>query len=62
MLESHTYPTLLCGKAVTFSRSDSPGRADAPEWSRVLLDGDIRIIGMKEVSSHSPPFVIAVHD
>ncbi|KDQ62902.1 hypothetical protein JAAARDRAFT_28872 [Jaapia argillacea MUCL 33604] len=44
---SHTYDTLLSGKSVSFKeiRNDD---AEAPEWARVVLEDDIRIIGMKE--------------
>lgn len=54
------------GKYVTFTEAD--GGAAAPEWARVLLNGDVRILEMKEVRrvllirfgciSHHPPLGI----
>ncbi|KAF4602888.1 hypothetical protein EYR38_003292 [Pleurotus pulmonarius] len=46
-LESKTYPTLLHRKTVSFTalpKSDPK----AAEWTRVLVNGDVHIIGMKE--------------
>lgn len=43
------YETLLAEKNVTFTLIDD-GDNDAPEWSRVLLDGSVRLTGVKEVS------------
>jgi len=45
--DSKTYETLLDGKSVGFEVLDS-GETDAPEWSRVQIDKDMRIIGSKE--------------
>ncbi len=41
--------TLLDGKNVTFSPADG-GDSGAPEWARVVLDGAVRLVAMKEVS------------
>ncbi|ETW86744.1 hypothetical protein HETIRDRAFT_40718 [Heterobasidion irregulare TC 32-1] len=48
-LLGHTYPTLIEGKYVTFTEVDDG--ATAPEWARVLLNGDVRILEMKEASN-----------
>ncbi|KAJ8694495.1 hypothetical protein PTI98_007160 [Pleurotus ostreatus] len=48
-LESKTYPTILHRKTVSFTalpKSDPK----AAEWTRVLVNGDVHIIGMKELS------------
>ncbi|EIM92422.1 uncharacterized protein STEHIDRAFT_117441 [Stereum hirsutum FP-91666 SS1] len=45
-LISHTYPTLVDGKNVTFAEID--GEASSPEWSRVLVNGESRIIQEKQ--------------
>ncbi|KAJ7491221.1 hypothetical protein FB451DRAFT_1023538 [Mycena latifolia] len=45
-----TYPTLLDGKSITFTLSKK-GNADAPEWSRVVIGGDVHIIGQREASN-----------
>ena len=42
------YETLLSGKNVTFTVAKRD--PDTPEWTRALLDGSVRLIGMKEVS------------
>ena len=42
------YETLLSGKNVTFTIAKRD--PDTPEWTRALLDGSVRLIGMKEVS------------
>ncbi|KAI0800607.1 hypothetical protein C8Q74DRAFT_1214484 [Fomes fomentarius] len=44
------YETLLAEKNVTFTIIDD-GDKDAPEWSRVLLDGSVRLTGVKEASN-----------
>lgn len=47
-LESKTYPTLLHRKTVSFTalpKSDPK----AAEWTRVLVNGDVHIIAMREV-------------
>ncbi|KAG6812436.1 hypothetical protein H0H92_002902 [Tricholoma furcatifolium] len=49
-LDEQQHPTLLGGKSLTFTPiSKSDGRG-AP-WSRVTLNGGVRIIGMKEGSN-----------
>ncbi|KAI0307608.1 hypothetical protein B0F90DRAFT_1813055 [Multifurca ochricompacta] len=46
VLNSHIYPTLAEGKAVTFKQiSQDP---TLPEWKRVLLNGGIKILNEKE--------------
>ena len=54
MASGAEYETLLPGKNVTFTAAG--GDKDAPEWARMVLDGSVRLIGMKEVSSvfHPP--------
>lgn len=42
------YETLLPGRNVTFTAVD--GGKDAPEWAHVVVDGSVRLIGMREVS------------
>ena len=44
---SKTYPTLLDGASVQFDRVK--GDPSAPEWSNVLVNKDIRVVGSKEV-------------
>jgi len=44
---SQTYPTLLGGTSVKFDVVE--GDPNAPEWSNVLVNKDIRIVGSKEV-------------
>ncbi|THH21576.1 hypothetical protein EW146_g49 [Bondarzewia mesenterica] len=49
-----TYPTLLDGKTVTFTQlkdGDDGQDASAPEWTRVVLNGHVRIVQMKEASN-----------
>ncbi|TFY71804.1 hypothetical protein EVG20_g1205 [Dentipellis fragilis] len=48
-LSSQTYQTLNDDKKVSFS--EAKGSPDAPEWTRVLLDGDVQITKMKEASN-----------
>ncbi|KAI0756421.1 hypothetical protein C8Q80DRAFT_1090195 [Daedaleopsis nitida] len=43
------YETLLAGKNVSFALDD--GETNTPEWSRVLVDGSMRLTGMKEASN-----------
>ena len=50
------YETLLSGKNVTFTVSG--GDKNTPEWTHVVLDGSVRLLGMKEVSSPSIRFGI----
>ncbi|KAJ6582826.1 hypothetical protein B0H10DRAFT_2097931 [Mycena sp. CBHHK59/15] len=45
-----TYPTLLDGKSITFAPT-SNGKADAPAWSRVVIDGRVHITAMHEASN-----------
>ena len=45
------FETLLAGKNVSFTVVD--GDSAAPEWTRVLLDGAVHLMGMKEVSTPS---------
>lgn len=47
-LVSRTYDTLLSGKSVTF-QSVEGGDESKPEWTRVLVEGESSIVGMKEV-------------
>ncbi|KZT08768.1 uncharacterized protein LAESUDRAFT_757480 [Laetiporus sulphureus 93-53] len=48
----HTYDTMLPGTNVSFSAADpDKGNQDAPEWTRVRLNGDIRLIGMREAQN-----------
>ncbi|KAJ2973582.1 hypothetical protein NUW54_g12038 [Trametes sanguinea] len=42
------YRTLLEGKNVSFTPLD--GDENAPEWARVVLNGDVRLTGIREVS------------
>ncbi|KIM82228.1 hypothetical protein PILCRDRAFT_820609 [Piloderma croceum F 1598] len=49
-LTSHTYNTLLCGKSVIFDPVKGSDDS-APEWTRVVFEGDARIIGMKKASN-----------
>lgn len=44
---SQTYPTLLDGTSVRFDVTK--GVPDALEWSKVLVNNNIRIVGSKEV-------------
>ncbi|EIW64458.1 uncharacterized protein TRAVEDRAFT_109574 [Trametes versicolor FP-101664 SS1] len=44
------YRTLLDGKNVTFTPTHG-GDSGAPEWTRVVLDGAVRLIAMKEASN-----------
>jgi len=45
---SQTYNTLLCGKSVTFEPIE--GSDDSvPGWAKVVLEGNVKIIGMKKV-------------
>lgn len=44
---SQSYPTLLDGTSVRFDIVK--GDPNAPEWSNVLVNKDIRIVGSKEV-------------
>ncbi|KAI0271496.1 hypothetical protein BC834DRAFT_841122 [Gloeopeniophorella convolvens] len=48
-LLSRTYPTFAEGKTVTFKETNK--NPDGPEWSRVLINGEIGIIGMREASN-----------
>jgi len=41
-----TYPTLLSNKSVSFELTN--GDENAPEWTRVLVDGSIRVLGMRK--------------
>ncbi|CDO73412.1 hypothetical protein BN946_scf185013.g46 [Trametes cinnabarina] len=43
------YTTLLAGKNVTFTPLD--GDKDVPEWARVVLNGDVRLTGIREASN-----------
>ncbi|TFK89866.1 hypothetical protein K466DRAFT_544409 [Polyporus arcularius HHB13444] len=43
------FETLLDGKNVTFKHID--GDSAAPEWTRVVLDGSVRLTGKKEASN-----------
>ncbi|KAI8990661.1 hypothetical protein BD414DRAFT_413217 [Trametes punicea] len=43
------YETLLDGKNVTFT--PEKGDKDAPVWARVLLNGNVRLKGMREASN-----------
>ncbi|RDX46784.1 hypothetical protein OH76DRAFT_1406638 [Lentinus brumalis] len=43
------FETLLDGKNVTFKHID--GDSTAPEWTRVVLDGSVRLTGKKEASN-----------
>ena len=45
--DTQSYPTLLDGTTVDIVKGDPGSRA--PEWSNVLVNKDIRIIGSKEV-------------
>ncbi|KAF9440934.1 hypothetical protein P691DRAFT_779957 [Macrolepiota fuliginosa MF-IS2] len=50
VLDSREYPTLLEGKSISFQpilKNDGKG----PEWTRVTVEGGIRIIGMKKASN-----------
>ncbi|PCH34276.1 hypothetical protein WOLCODRAFT_62726 [Wolfiporia cocos MD-104 SS10] len=49
LLSPSIHETLLTGKSVTFTQSEEDD--SQPEWSRVLMDGDVRIIGSKEASN-----------
>jgi len=49
-LTSQTYDTLLAGKSVTFDPIKGSDESK-PEWTRVVIEGDSRIIGMKEASN-----------
>ncbi|KAI0652554.1 hypothetical protein C8Q79DRAFT_897570 [Trametes meyenii] len=44
------FKTLLDGKNVTFTLLEG-GDQDAPEWTRVVLDGSVRLTAMKEASN-----------
>ncbi|KAJ7090356.1 hypothetical protein B0H15DRAFT_922498 [Mycena belliarum] len=44
-----TYPTLLGGKSITFKLTKKG--TDAPEWSRAVIGGNIRITGQREASN-----------
>lgn len=44
---SQAYPTLLDGTSVRFDATK--GGPDALEWSNVLVNNNIRIVGSKEV-------------
>lgn len=44
---SQTYPSLLDDVSVRFDAVN--GDPNAPEWSNVLVNKDIRIVGFKEV-------------
>jgi len=46
---SQAYPTLLDGTSVKFDMVK--GDPNAPEWSNVLVNKDIRIVGSKEASN-----------
>ena len=48
LLSPAEHETLLDGKHVTFTAVDD-GESNAPEWSRVVLDGTVRLIAKKEV-------------
>ena len=49
-LRSQTHQTMLDGRSVTFK--PLKGSSDAsPEWQRVVTDGGIQIVDMKEVRS-----------
>ncbi|KAI0059419.1 hypothetical protein BV25DRAFT_1828937 [Artomyces pyxidatus] len=48
-LASHTYPTLADGRSVSFKEIE--GDATAPEWTRVLLNGEVQILRMKNASN-----------
>ncbi|KAI0964120.1 hypothetical protein AcW1_001016 [Taiwanofungus camphoratus] len=49
LLSPSLHETLLEGKSVTFEQAD--GDKDAPEWTRVRLNDDIRLIDMKEAAN-----------
>lgn len=51
--ESGTYPTLLEGKEVTIEVDDDDESGDLPDWARVVVNDDVWMTGMKEVSD--PP-------
>ncbi|KAI0050585.1 hypothetical protein FA95DRAFT_1555510 [Auriscalpium vulgare] len=48
-LAAHTFPTLAAGKTVTFTAID--GDVTAPEWTRVLLNGEVQIVQMKKAAN-----------
>ncbi|KAJ7677214.1 hypothetical protein B0H17DRAFT_1079564 [Mycena rosella] len=45
-----TYPTLLDGKSIEFTVSKK-GDPNAPDWSRVVIDPNVRIVGKREASN-----------
>ncbi|KZT30975.1 hypothetical protein NEOLEDRAFT_1053619 [Neolentinus lepideus HHB14362 ss-1] len=46
VLESRSYDTLLAGKSIEFEKIE--GHSERPDWARIVLDRDIRIISKKE--------------
>jgi len=48
-LPSRTYPTLVEGKAVAFEEISEDDTV--PEWNRVLVNGNIPIVGKREASN-----------
>ncbi|KAJ7708519.1 hypothetical protein B0H16DRAFT_1632641 [Mycena metata] len=46
-----TYPTLLEGKSISFTKSSKKGDANAPDWGKVVIGDNIHIIGMREASN-----------
>ncbi|KAI0031237.1 hypothetical protein K488DRAFT_79159 [Vararia minispora EC-137] len=42
----HSFPTLVEGRNVTFEEVE--GDLSQPDWTRVLLNGEIRLLGKKE--------------
>lgn len=50
LLTPGTHETMLDGKNVTFQAVDPD--ENEPEWTRVRMDDDVRLISMKEVSVH----------